>query len=79
MARLPPRYNAYALPLVVTGVMTLVVAAISTLRAIGFAPSFVSTWLSAWLLSWMVAFPVMVLIMPMAKRAVALIVEPPRG
>ena len=79
MAKLHPRYNAIILPLIVTCIMTLIVSGVSTLRAIGLAPTFVPTWLSAWLMSWAIAFPVMVLFMPYARRITAAFVEPPKG
>lgn len=79
MSKLPASYNAIALPLVLTTLMTIVVAGISTLMAIGFAPGWPFIWLKSWLLSWAVAFPVMVFVMPIARRMVGRFVEaPPR-
>lgn len=77
MAKLPPRYNAVAMPLVLSGLMTIIVSGISTLNAIGFAPGWGGKWFSAWLLSWAVAFPVMVFVLPVARRIVANFVETP--
>ncbi len=77
MAKLPPRYNAVAMPLVLSGLMTIIVSGISTLNAIGFAPGWGGKWFSAWLLSWAVAFPVMVFVLPVARRIVANFVEAP--
>lgn len=79
MQKLPPRYNAVAMPLVLSGLMTIVVSGISTLNAIGAAPGWQMLWLKAWLLSWAVAFPVMVFVLPVARRMVARFVEAPRG
>lgn len=78
MQKLPPRYNAIAMPLVLSGLMTIVVSGISTLNAVGMAPDWHVLWLKAWLLSWAVAFPVMVFVLPVARRMVARFVEPPR-
>lgn len=77
MAKLPPRYNAVAMPLVLSGLMTIIVSGISTLNALGFAPGWGGKWFSAWLLSWAVAFPVMVFVLPVARRIVANFVEAP--
>ena len=79
MQKLPPRYNAIAMPLVLSGLMTIVVSGISTLNAVGMAPNWHSLWFKAWLLSWAVAFPVMVFVLPIARRTVARFVEPPRA
>ncbi len=77
MSRLPPRYNAVAMPLVLSGLMTIIVSGISTLNAIGMAPGWGMKWFGAWLMSWAVAFPVMTFMMPIARRIVAKFVEPP--
>jgi hypothetical protein len=79
MQKLPPRYNAIAMPLVLSGLMTIVVSGISTINAVGFAPGWTALWLKAWLLSWVVAFPVMVFMLPVARKLVARFVELPRG
>ncbi|MCB1503501.1 MAG: DUF2798 domain-containing protein [Hyphomicrobiaceae bacterium] len=79
MQKLSPRYNAIAMPLVLSGLMTIVVSCISTINAIGFAPNWHGLWLKAWLLSWLVAFPTMVVVLPIARRMVARFVEAPRG
>jgi len=77
MAKLPARFNPIALPGVLTLLMTFVVSGITAIRAVGFEPGFLSIWMSAWFISWIVAFPVMVMVMPLAKRIVAVFVMPP--
>jgi len=37
--------------------MSLLVAGISTWRAVGLGDSFAGVWISAWLTAWLVAFP----------------------
>jgi hypothetical protein len=59
------------MPLVLSLLMTFVVSAISTLRALGPGPEFVAAWLGSWLLSWIVAFPVLLLVPPVVRRAVS--------
>ncbi len=54
-----------------SGLMSLVVSGISTLRALGPSPAFVSGWMSAWLMSWAVAFPTVLVVAPMVRRIVA--------
>jgi hypothetical protein len=78
MPKLAPRWNQVALPFVLTLLMTFVVSGISTVRIIGLASGLLSAWMLNWLVSWLVAFPVMVIMMPLARRIVAALVEPPR-
>lgn len=77
MSKLPPSYNAFAMPLVLSGLMTIIVSGISTVNALGFAPGWTMLWLKGWLLSWAVAFPVMVFVLPVARKIVARFVTPP--
>ena len=53
--RLPPGAAAWLMPLVLSLLMTFVVSAISTLRALGPGPEFLAAWPAAWMLSWLVA------------------------
>ncbi|WP_428030640.1 DUF2798 domain-containing protein [Ancylobacter sp.] len=75
--KLPARYAAILLPLVLSVLMTFVVSAIATLRSLGAGPDFLATWPVAWGLSWLVAFPTLLLVLPVVRRIVALLVEPP--
>jgi hypothetical protein len=77
MAKLPARFNAIALPLVLTFLMTNVVSGASTWRAVGLVPQFMHLWMSAWILSWVIAFPVVLFVLPLSRRIVAALVEPP--
>lgn len=79
MRRLPPRFNVVAVPFVNSVLMTFIVSGVSTWRAIGFAPYFTGSWMGAWAWSWIVAFPIIVVVMPLARRMVAAVVEPPPG
>ncbi len=75
--RLPARYGAFITPFVLSLLMTLVVSAIANLRSLGVSPAFLATWPTAWLLSWLVAFPTLLAVLPLVRRIVALLVEPP--
>jgi hypothetical protein len=77
MPKLPRRFNAVALPIVLTLLMTNVVSGDSTWRAVGFAPNFIGLWISAWMLSWLIAFLVVMFVLPLSRRIVAALVEPP--
>ena len=76
MRFLPAQYACAAVPLVVSGCMTCLVSAIATVRAVPMA-SFWDTWPLSWLLSWAVAYPVMLAMLPLARRLIAAITLPP--
>lgn len=78
MSKLPARYNAIALPLVLSFLMTNVVSGIATWRAVGLVPNFLHLWMTAWALSWLVAFPAVLIMLPVSRRIVAALVHPPR-
>ena len=73
--KLPARYAAFVMPLLLTLLMTFVVSLISTLRAIGFPPGFFGLWLGAWGLSWIVAFPTVMVVFPLVRRMTAALVD----
>ncbi len=77
MTRLPARFAPIVQGLVLTCLMTFVVAGISTLLALGATWAFVTRWPLAWLTSWAVAFPTILVVMPIVKRIVARVVALP--
>jgi hypothetical protein len=56
--------------------MTLIVSGISTLRLLGPTQAFLQNWPGAWGLSWLIAFPVLLAVLPVARRLTALLVAP---
>jgi hypothetical protein len=74
--RLPPRYAAFVMPLVLSILMSLIVSGVSTLKSLGIGAAFLSTWPVAWFLSWLVAFPTLLVVLPLVRRIVGLMVEP---
>jgi Protein of unknown function (DUF2798) len=75
--KLPARYTAIVMPLVLSVLMTFVVSAISTFRSLGPTPAFLAAWPSAWAISWLVAFPTLLAVLPLVRKIVALAVEQP--
>ncbi len=75
MKKLPARYAAVLTPLLLTAIMTGIISGISTMRALGFAPGALALWGQAWFLSWLVAFPLMTVLLPLAQKAVRLVVD----
>lgn len=78
MKRLPPRYNAIAVPLLLSLLMTCIVSGIATVNSIGLAADLLEKWMRAWGLSWVVAFPIMLFVLPLVRRIVIVFVEPPK-
>jgi len=70
MRILPACAEPVLVPLAVSCCMTCVVSAISTLRALPLS-AFWQTWPLSWLISWMVAYPIMLLMLPLVRRAVS--------
>lgn len=74
--KLPVRAIHVVLPLVITFIMTCVVSFVSTAKNLGFAHSeFVHSWIGAWGISWVIAFPVLLFVLPLARRIVFSFVE----
>jgi Protein of unknown function (DUF2798) len=77
MKKLPARYNGVAMPSVLSIFMSCIVSFVSTWRALGIDAGFVLKWMQGWGLSWMIAFPTLFVILPIVRRVVASVVEPP--
>ena len=77
MRKLPARYGALVMPLLLSILMTCVVSFVSIARSIGFGPGLLHIWLGAWGLSWLVAFPTLLLVLPVVRRATDALVESP--
>lgn len=73
--KLPVRCGAWIMPLLLSILMTCVVSLISTLKSIGLSPQLLSKWLGAWGISWLIAFPVLLLLLPVVRRATMALVR----
>ena len=73
--KLPARYGSLVTPLLLSIFMTCIVSLISTLKGIGMSSQFTSKWLGAWGVSWVIAFPVLLLALPVVRRATAVLVR----
>lgn len=74
--KLPARYAALVMPLLLSILMTAIISLVSTLRAVGVIPDLLELWLGAWMVSWLVAFPTLLLVLPVVRRLTAAIVHP---
>ena len=72
-----PRFAPILFGLLLSGLMSLIVSGIATLRAIGPVDGFTGLWMSAWISSWLVAFPSVLVIAPFVRRMVARVVREP--
>jgi hypothetical protein len=68
---IPARYSQLAVSFVLSGMMSLIVSGISTLKALGPVEGFVAAWAGNWAFSWAVAFPAVLVVAPLARRLVA--------
>ncbi len=71
---IPARYAPMLFGLILSGLMSLLVSGIATFRATGLVEDFLGQWTRAWLTAWVVAFPVVLVVAPLARRAVQRIV-----
>ena len=73
----PARFAPVLFGFVLSGLMSLLVSAISTLRNVGPDARFLTLWMGAWLTAWLIAFPVVLLVAPMTRRLVQRLVKAP--
>ena len=67
---IPRKFEPLLFGFFLSGLMSLLVAGIATLRAAGVGPGFLSLWLTSWLTAWLFAFPAVLVVSPVARRLV---------
>ncbi len=77
--RLPNRAKTVLVPFFLAGFMTLIVSSIATVKAVGFTDDIVWRIALAWATSFVVAFPCVLVILPLVRKLVGHLVEPPPG
>lgn len=77
--KLPHRYQAVAMPLVLSILMSAIVSFVSTVNGSGLEPGLLALWIRAWGMSWIVAFPSLLMVLPIVRRIVAATVEQSPG
>lgn len=70
----PAKYANVIFSLILSGLMSLLVSGIATVRAAGLADHLLTLWMSAWLMAWLVGFPAVMVVAPMARKAVGKLV-----
>lgn len=72
---IPKKYGPILFGVILSGLMSLLVSGISTFSAVRLAPNFFGLWLSSWLTAWCFAFPAVLLVAPVAHKAVGRLVR----
>lgn len=67
---IPARFAPVVFGLILSGLMSFVVAGIATARAVGLVAGFGEAWFSAWLTAWAAAFPLVLVAAPLTRRVV---------
>ncbi|HRH28419.1 MAG TPA: DUF2798 domain-containing protein [Aquabacterium sp.] len=67
---IPKKYAPILFGLLLSGLMSFLVAGISTLRAVGPVHGFMGIWMGAWLTAWAIAFPAVLVVAPITRRLV---------
>ena len=67
---IPAKYGPTLFSLILSGVMSLLVSGIATLRAVGLTDDMISLWIGAWSAAWVVAFPAVLVVSPFARKVV---------
>lgn len=75
---MPARYAPVLFGFILSGLMSLAVSGIATVRNAGFVDGLLDLWVYAWLPSWLFAFPIVMIVAPLTRRLVGLLVKLPK-
>lgn len=67
---IPAKFAPVVFGLILSGLMSLLVSAVTAFRAFGQGAQFLQAWPSAWLTAWAIAFPVVLVVAPVTRRLV---------
>lgn len=73
--KLPVKYAAWILPLLLSGLMSGIISFINTVKNLGWIENLFSIFLSAWMMSWMFAYPIVLIVLPIVRKLTALFVD----
>ena len=73
---IPARFAPVLFGLMLSGLMSLIVSGVASVRTLGLGPAFPAQWLLAWWPSWAVAFPAVLVVAPLVRRLVARLTAP---
>lgn len=72
---IPKKYGPVLFSLLLSGMMSLLVSGIATLRAAGLVDGLLDLWMSAWITAWLIAFPTVMLVAPFTQKIVGTLVK----
>jgi Protein of unknown function (DUF2798) len=67
---IPRRFAPLLFGFFLSGLMSLVVSGIATVKTVGWESGFLAVWTSSWLTAWLFAFPVVLIVAPLTRRVV---------
>lgn len=73
--KLPAKYAAWILPLLLSGLMSGIISFINTVKNLGWIENLGSIFFSAWMMSWMFAYPIVLIILPIVRKLTGLFVD----
>jgi Protein of unknown function (DUF2798) len=75
MYKLPKHFAPILTGFLLSGLMTLIISAVATLRNVGLTEDFASKWLVAYLNGWVISFPTVLVVAPLVKKLVVNVTE----
>lgn len=75
---IPARFAPILFGFLLSGMMSSIVAGISTFRSVGLIEGFGGLWAGAWLVSWAMTFPIVLVVAPVVRRIVASVTAAPK-
>ncbi|MDO8699737.1 MAG: DUF2798 domain-containing protein [Rhodoferax sp.] len=72
---LPARFAPALFGFILSGLMSLVVSGVSTVRVLSRDANFLELWMGAWLMAWLIACPLVLLVTPITRRIVQRLVS----
>ncbi len=77
LRKINARYTNVVYGFLLSGIMTLIVSAVSTVRNLGWDDATVGKWLAAYATAWPVTFPTVLVVAPIVRRLVLHLIAPP--
>ncbi len=74
--KLPSRSAPIIFSLIVSLTMSCIVSGISTFSTLSFSDGIFTSWMRAWGTSWPICFPVLLIVVPLARKMVSILSNP---
>lgn len=73
--KLSAKHVNWLLPLILSCIMSAVISLVNLIRNLGWVENFWALWFSAWILSWVIAYPIVLFMLPIARKITAIFVD----